>query len=205
MYPTLHLFVKLSTIIAHAGLTLGFLIPRSASLSFLSPQVIEQNGMHNIHVTYNAPLDGDLFIHYGTCERPAVHSRDSNHATDDMIIGSHSLSNGKLEWQTERSGRFVWLVPGDVQDGGCLHAYLGLEPVGSSEPLRVVKKFSRRGTVLADIADAEGPWFDGVEYLKQKEPDEVFVAREKGKTVGIIGAGMSGLMSAVSPCKALLV
>ncbi|KAJ9622609.1 hypothetical protein H2203_006257 [Taxawa tesnikishii (nom. ined.)] len=44
--------------------------------------------------------------------------------------------------------------------------------------------------------DAMGPWFDGVEYLKEKEPDEVFVAQAKTKKIGIIGGGMSGLMSA---------
>ncbi|KAK5132230.1 hypothetical protein LTR08_009290 [Meristemomyces frigidus] len=44
--------------------------------------------------------------------------------------------------------------------------------------------------------DAEGPWFDGVVYLKEKEPDEVFVASAKSKTIGILGGGMSGLMTA---------
>lgn len=43
--------------------------------------------------------------------------------------------------------------------------------------------------------DAEGPWFDGVAYLQEKEPDEVFVAAAKSKTVGILGGGMSGLMT----------
>lgn len=44
--------------------------------------------------------------------------------------------------------------------------------------------------------DAEGPWFDGVAYLKEKEPDDTFVASAKSKTIGIIGGGMSGLMTA---------
>ena len=44
--------------------------------------------------------------------------------------------------------------------------------------------------------DAEGPWFDGVVYLKEKEPDEVFVAAAKSKSIGILGGGMSGLMTA---------
>jgi len=49
---------------------------------------------------------------------------------------------------------------------------------------------------MADVADAEGPWFDGVQYLKQKEPDAAFVSQAKSKTIGILGGGMSGLMTA---------
>lgn len=41
-------------------------------------------------------------------------------------------------------------------------------------------------------------WFNGVAYLEQKEPDESFVAAAKNKSYGILGAGMSGLMSSVS-------
>lgn len=43
--------------------------------------------------------------------------------------------------------------------------------------------------------EAEGPWFDGVAYLKEKEPEDVFVAAAKSKTIGILGGGMSGLMT----------
>lgn len=44
--------------------------------------------------------------------------------------------------------------------------------------------------------DAEGPWFDGVAYLHEKQPDEAFVSAAKSKTIGILGGGMSGLMTA---------
>lgn len=44
--------------------------------------------------------------------------------------------------------------------------------------------------------DAEGPWFDGVEYLREKEPSEAFVTSQKSETIGIVGGGMSGLMTA---------
>lgn len=44
--------------------------------------------------------------------------------------------------------------------------------------------------------EAEGPWFDGVTYLTEKEPDDVFVASAKSRKIGIIGGGMSGLMTA---------
>ncbi|KAL2292532.1 hypothetical protein FJTKL_09489 [Diaporthe vaccinii] len=40
-------------------------------------------------------------------------------------------------------------------------------------------------------------WFNGVAYLEQKQPDESFVAVAKNKSFGILGAGMSGLMSSL--------
>jgi hypothetical protein len=52
----------------------------------------------------------------------------------------------------------------------------------------------------ANSKDAEGPWFDGVQYLKDKEPDSVFVASAKSKKIGILGGGMSGLMRVLSVC-----
>ncbi|KAF4625891.1 hypothetical protein G7Y89_g12271 [Cudoniella acicularis] len=75
----------------------------------------------------------------------------------------------------QRPERFVWLVPADAPSGGCLNAYSGLELLGVSEPLEIKARNTRRGNlrkrdrvVLANIADAEGPWLGGVEYLKEK-------------------------------------
>ena len=83
-------------------------------------------------------------------------------------------------------------------DGGCLFAYSGADIVGRSESVSIARRRTRRGITLADVADAEGPWFDGVEYLQAKEPESVFVSQAKDKTIGILGGGMSGLMSSVS-------
>lgn len=71
--------------------------------------------------------------------------------------------------------------------------------MGTSAPIKMLKRTVRKRarTALGDISDTEGPWFDGVEYLKAKEPEASFVAQSKAKTVGIIGAGISGLMTSV--------
>lgn len=61
----------------------------------------------------------------------------------------------------------------------------------------LAKRDGDENVAFADIADAEGPWFDGVEYLKAKEPGDVFVAAAKEKRVGVLGGGMSGLMTSV--------
>ncbi|KAK4508532.1 hypothetical protein PRZ48_002271 [Zasmidium cellare] len=45
------------------------------------------------------------------------------------------------------------------------------------------------------MLDVEGPWFDGVSYLQTTEPGSAFVASSKKQRIGIIGAGMAGLMT----------
>lgn len=43
--------------------------------------------------------------------------------------------------------------------------------------------------------DVLGPWFEGVEFLKDKQPGAVDVKAAKSKQIAIVGAGMSGLMT----------
>lgn len=56
----------------------------------------------------------------------------------------------------------------------------------------------KKRATFADVSDPMGPWFDGVEYLKQKNPNATFVAATKEKKFGILGGGISGLLTAVS-------
>lgn len=46
--------------------------------------------------------------------------------------------------------------------------------------------------------DAWGPWFDGVELLQSKNLSAVDVSTAKSKKIGIVGGGMSGLMTFLS-------
>lgn len=170
-------------------------VPRSTSIDFLGPFEIEAGGIHNIHIAYNNALDGDLSLHYGACN-----AGQSHHRVGTTGIGKRAISKRSVEWADARPERFVWVVPSSAPDMGCLHAYLNEdELVGVSRPISVMAKRSKRQSIeISDWADAEGPWFDGVQYITDKEPGEVFVAKAKGSTVGILGGGMSGLMSAVS-------
>lgn len=197
--------MKFATLaLAVSSAVLGFAPPvggntdihHQPSVIFDGPIQIEANGIHNIHINYVAPMNGTLAIHYGLCD--ITHSMAAHHQIGITSIGHHPLATQHAAWEGQRPERFVWIVPNDVSDGGCLHAFSGRMLVGRSAPITVAKKRVRRRTVLGDIADSEGPWFDGVEYLREKEPDSVFVAQTKEKAVGIIGGGMSGLMSAVS-------
>jgi hypothetical protein len=174
------------------------LLSRNKSIIFNGPVTAESNGIQNIHIKYNLPIDGELSIHFGGCEAPEGQSiEEHHHRVGTTAIGNHPLAKRNAQWKDSRPERFVWIVPEGAPDGGCLHAYVDEELIGSSDPIKITKKFNRCSVPLADIADAEGPWFDGVQYLKEKEPDKVFVAQEKQKKIGILGGGMAGLMSAV--------
>ncbi|KUJ06457.1 uncharacterized protein LY89DRAFT_790482 [Mollisia scopiformis] len=174
------------------------IIPRHDSLYFRGPLTVESNGIANIHISYNLPLKGELSIHYGACDVSLSHPKESHHhQIGATVVGDHPFAKRHIDWEDNRPERFVWRVPEDARDGGCLFAYSGADLVGRSEALTVARKPSRRGIVLGDIGDAKGPWFDGVEYLSAKEPNETFVAQSKTKSIGILGAGMSGLMSSL--------
>lgn len=184
-------------ILALSNAVKATVIPASASVEFLGPSNVESNGVHNIHIMYNTPLDGDLSIHYGQCTSSGS-PLGKHHKVGSTSIGKRALTKRSLEWFDSRPERFVWVVPSSAPDGGCLHAYInGEELVGISEPITVVAKRSKRSVEIADYVDAEGPWFDGLKYITEKEPEDVFVAKAKGSTIGILGGGMSGLMSAV--------
>jgi hypothetical protein len=90
------------------------------------------------------------------------------------------------------------LTPAEMS-GGCLHAFLDGELIGKSEELIVSKRRTRRSEKksFVNVAGVDSNWFDGVAYLQQKQPDEVFVASAKSKSFGILGGGISGLMTSV--------
>ena len=168
----------------------------SQTVLFHGPLVVEAGGMHNINVTFQESVDGELSLYYGkSCSM--LSAEEGHHRIGATHVGRHELAKRHVNWKNRRPTRFVWLPPKNAPDGGCLHAFSDGRLLGTSEPVSIVRRKMRRGT-FADVADPQGPWFDGVEYLKKKEPDEIFVSQTKDKTVGIIGGGLSGLMTAVS-------
>jgi len=181
------------------GATSGLsIIPRHESIKFEEDITVEANGMANIHISYALPVSGSFSLHYGPCSSSQPAKESHHHQIGETPIGDHPLARRHSQWKDSRPEKFVWLVPENAADGGCLFAYSGESLVGRSESINVVKRNMRRGIGLGDIGDAEGPWFDGVAYLQDKDPDSVFVAQAKSKTIGILGGGMSGLMSSVS-------
>lgn len=165
----------------------------SNAVSFQKNLFAEAGGVHNVKIEYKLPLNGHLSIHYGPCD--AIQTSDCHHALGETHVGDHPLAKRHEAHQSRRPSTFVWIPPDDITSEGCLQAYSGNVLVGKSTPVTVGKRKQRRWTAAADVMEAEGPWFDGVEYLKEKEPTDVFVAKAKTQSIGIVGGGMSGLMT----------
>jgi monoamine oxidase len=113
-----------------------------------------------------------------------------SHADGHHDVASHYIK------RSGRPERFVWIVPDDAVHGGCLHAYSGSTLIGRSAPVRIHHQPKKREEI-SDVADAMGPWFDGVAYMQAKQNNASYVAVEKSKKIAIIGGGMSGLMTSL--------
>lgn len=92
--------------------------------------------------------------------------------------------------------RLVWIVPQDVEEGGCLHAYSDKRLLGRSEPISLTASRRKRES-LDEIGDSNGAWFDGVKYLESKNQSETVTEEAKKKRIAIVGGGMSGLMTSL--------
>jgi hypothetical protein len=170
---------------------------RKPSISFRNLSHIEQRGIHNIHIDYTREVDGELTIAYGPCDTVTI--KDSHHRVGSTHVGRHPNAARHIDWDAQRPTKFTWATPADVQNG-CLLAFLDEKLVGVSSEVKTKKRRVRRQSrkAFADVADPMGPWFDGVAYLEQKQPDDVFVSAAKNKRFGILGAGISGLATGVS-------
>ncbi|KAL7623166.1 hypothetical protein AAE478_006847 [Parahypoxylon ruwenzoriense] len=140
----------------------------------------------NVHVSFEAPVDGIVTYTYGRCDNTQPHE------------AHHTVSRGA----GTKDSRLVWILPNDVEFDGCISAWdqRGLL-VGRSERQQLSKRrLKRRGANSIEMTnvtgiDAWGPWFDGVELLKDKEISAFDAADAKSKDVAIVGAGMAGLMT----------
>ncbi|CAO2651439.1 Nn.00g040090.m01.CDS01 [Neocucurbitaria sp. VM-36] len=168
-------------------------LPRQ-HVSFTGPFEVELSGIQNINVDYLSELDGELTLAYGPCGMSSVH--EAHHRVGSTHIGNHPIAKRHTDWVDHRPTKFVWMSPDNIEPG-CLHAFVDEKLVGRSEEYRVKQRKMKKRATFAEVSDPMGPWFDGVEYLQQKNPNETFVAATKEKKFGIIGGGISGLMTAL--------
>lgn len=165
----------------------------------LETRVQLSSHLANIHIVFDDVVDSLISVTYGSCT--SASESDAHHL---VSRGHHAGAE-----------RLVWIIPEDVQSGGCLSAWSGRSGVllGRSEPqhtgnVQSVKRTVEQRTVQkrssspysipmtnASGINVWGPWFDGVELLKSKNISAVYAEEAKSKHVGIVGAGMSGLMT----------
>ena len=142
----------------------------------------------NIHIS-NAEMGGNegLTITYGSCESTVA--QDAH-----QIVAKVEPRSGTGPF------RLVWVLPEEIESEGCISAWGSTGVLyGRSERQRLAERqIRRRGSIQMDNEngiDSWGPWFDGVNLLKNKEPGLIDVAAAKSKSVAVVGAGMSGLMA----------
>ncbi|KAG9254385.1 uncharacterized protein F5Z01DRAFT_681435 [Emericellopsis atlantica] len=154
------------------------------TISFHGLFDITSESVHNVHLKYSdrVPL-GDVRVVYGDCTTMSPH--DFHHE-----VASFSAKSGLTP------DRIVWVVPHDIMENGCLHAYFENGLVGRSEPVKLSSPLSKRQS-LDEIGDSNGLWFNGVKYLNSTKKTSVSVEEAKNKRIAIVGGGMSGLMTSL--------
>jgi hypothetical protein len=158
--------------------------PTKRSVHFKGPFSVDRDSVHNIHIVISEEhYEGELRVVYGNCDQAGAHERH------------HEVSHVKVE-KSLHPERLVWIVPREISQNGCLHAYSGETLVGRSVPISVTHSMRKRQSIT-DVADTSGPWFDGVAYLASKNQSTSVTAAAKAKKIAIVGGGMSGLMTSL--------
>ncbi|KAH8170865.1 flavin containing amine oxidoreductase domain-containing protein [Sarocladium implicatum] len=158
--------------------------PAGLSISFDGLGNVASESVHNVHLTYgDAFPHGDFRVVFGDC---ALNGDDEPH---------HEIASLVTEKQSAPD-RLVWLVPKDVHENGCLHAFSGNHLLGRSTPISFSEPLRKRQS-LHEISDSNGLWFNGVEYLAKSNLSSVSVAEAKEKKIGIVGGGMAGLLTSL--------
>ncbi|OAL36815.1 hypothetical protein AYO20_03870 [Fonsecaea nubica] len=151
------------------------------------------SSLANIHVSYDKPITTEVAFTYGPCK--AKTPGEAHH----LVARSNSCDHDRL----------LWKVPEEAPSGYCLSAWDARQNLlGRSAPVSIapnakttrrrLKKRQADFSIQMDNSsgiDAEGPWFDGVVALKNKEISAVNVQEAKSKEIAIVGAGMAGLMT----------
>lgn len=170
----------------------GLLLFTIATVSAVLPVRLEvkvalDSQSANVHLSPAHSSAYPYWVTYGSCY--PSHSKRETHQTVSKVL------HRDVE-------RLVWVLPEDIDSSGCLSAWsLEDELIGRSERLTINKnskqwlkkrqldqgtRLSKRASIPMSNAsgiDAEGPWFDGVELLKEKEISAVNVKEAKAKSL----------------------
>ncbi|KAJ5763015.1 hypothetical protein N7533_001696 [Penicillium manginii] len=149
------------------------------------PAGVVADSLHNVHIEFiDKSFEGELQLVYAECD---IESPSYSH---------HDLGTVFVEREAQPE-RFVWVTPADAPHAHCLHAFSKSVLVGRSSPIPISSPDLKKRESIADVADAMGPWFDGVAYMKSKKNAKTFVTKAKNTSVAILGGGMSGLMTSL--------
>jgi len=150
----------------------------------LEVKVKASSRLSNIHISSADKAAGPLTITFGRCDT-------NSHENAHHIVA-------KVNSQFNNASRLVWVLPEDANLDGCLSAWDDngvLRGRSERHTWTHIKKRAAISMTNASGIDVRGPWFEGVKLLKDKQPSLVDVAAAKSKSIAIVGAGMSGLMT----------
>ncbi|KAL3461640.1 hypothetical protein BJX64DRAFT_289053 [Aspergillus heterothallicus] len=169
-------------------------VQRSAQGRDLDQDFADSN-VANVYLDYPAAVAANIGAHvfnYGDCG-----SSRSGDAYDTLAQVSADAAPGI-------HSRLVWVILEDTPSGGCISAWGGAGDflLGRSAAINLEQvhknTLGKRDRIAMNNEsgiDAEGPWFNGVALLRNKEIGLVDVEKAKKKSIGIIGGGISGLMT----------
>lgn len=151
--------------------------PAPQQIRIRVPSTVD-SALSNVHVDYLQDIKDLHTFTYEPCDAsngsgPVIFTATEANATD---YGNQ---------------RFVWVISEDDHPGGCISAWKNgsNELLGRSDPIEFAGSHPNVKRDGASIAmtnasgiDAEGPWFDGVKLLKNKEIGAVDVKAAKSKS-----------------------
>ncbi|KAL3431270.1 hypothetical protein BDV09DRAFT_198889 [Aspergillus tetrazonus] len=157
---------------------------------------VQQGGLANIYINWLETPPSVIEAVYSRC-------LDLNTSVPHQTIGRFSVRGQPPQ-------RLVWAVPENAQTDSCVYVYgiqSGASPLvlGKSEPVHFTYKPKKRSVadpanpLLKDF-DALGTWFDGVAAIKKKAELHGGVTSgpsPKDRKIAIVGAGISGLATAL--------
>ncbi|KAF8459775.1 hypothetical protein BDZ91DRAFT_741582 [Kalaharituber pfeilii] len=169
--------------------------PANIHLNHYPPRLLDARS----EPSTDLPAGSSISVTFGSC--------DASNPTDAHHHIANTIHPDKQEVDDEK--RLIWLIPKDVPPEGCISAWdsstgrlVGRSPqlyVEEDGMLLRKRRLERRGIPMTNETgiDASGPWFDGVLALKSLNLTEVDVKKAKQKKIGILGGGMSGLMTSL--------
>jgi len=181
-------------------------------------------GLSNIHLIGTGPLKDGVAYTYGSCS--AFSSQDSHHFVSSTPPGD--IIPDRLLWRVPEDAPPGGCISAwGLNDGSLYGRSLPLEVQAGLKKRNLAKReINPIKMDNSSGIDTSGPWFDGVKLLQDKEVPPIVIEELKKKSgllcmnigydnaalvpllndmliwrfveIGILGAGMSGLMTGVS-------
>ncbi|KAF4462587.1 L-amino-acid oxidase [Fusarium albosuccineum] len=160
--------------------TLSSPTPTQDSIFFHGLHEVSSESVHNVHLTYGHGFrHGHICVVYGDCALKSL--GQYHHEVACLSTGPESTSD-----------RLVWIVPEDVIQHGCLHAYSDGILLGRSEPISVSRPLRKR---QSPPRNRRLGW--ALVRRCENRTSTVSAKVAKSKKIAIIGGGMSGLMTSL--------